>query len=117
MMTDSHEPSLAYLLCSRVWRPHLTTTELAIVSYLIDNSHERGLDHFEATYDTMESGVPATSGPWPWEVAPIGVTRAPYYRALARLRAMGLVNVTAAYRKVSRFSLNLDWQPSVAVKN
>jgi hypothetical protein len=106
--------SQAYSVLGRLWRPHLTSEELAIVSYLIDYTLAEGRETLDATFKQLENGVPAEKGPWPWRLSPLGIPRASFYRACSRLKARRLMNVDIVGGRLSRFSVNWDWLPVAA---
>ncbi|NLS04600.1 hypothetical protein HGP14_14675 [Rhizobium sp. P32RR-XVIII] len=64
----------------------------------------------------METGIRATDGsPWPWTLTPINLTKATFYRTLAKLKARGLVSAVVCGARFTRFEINLDWRPEAGV--
>lgn len=94
------EKLMIYQSLSRHWRRLLTTTEYAVLSYIVDRSAGWGRSYFTACAENVLMGNAEYSG--------IGISRTSYYRALNALEEMGAIT-RQSLRDRTRIWLHVEW--------
>jgi hypothetical protein len=97
----------------RDWRPHLSSDERDLLSYIYDHTFEWGRTTLDATWGQMSEGVRSEGGRW--RLAPIGMSRRNYFRTIALLKKRGTLIVESEQRKCTKIRINLTWTPAEGV--
>ena len=93
---------------NREWRPYLSTSELSLVSYLLDNTICWRRDTLRATLAQMVDGIPA------W-LPRVGLSLSTLERTMAALVARGAVVIGPVKgRRIYTYRVNMGWEPEMS---